>query len=210
MRLRSVLLALTGALLLSGCGWAPHPTLDARPGADPVTWRAIATDPDRERLRAWRDSWVTALNKARAADPAAPLDAPLFQPDLGLESAMPPAGDYRCRTFRLGATAPGTPDFQETAPAACRIEQDGTQLRFTKTQGRHRPDGVIFPDTSARGVFLGTLILSDETTAIDYGRDDRRDLIGIVTRIGDQRWRLAIPGQALGPMLELIEITPAG
>ena len=39
-------------------------------------------------------------------------------------------------------------------------------------------------------VFLGTMMLGDETRALDYGRDPVRDVAGLLERVGPRRWRL--------------------
>ena len=87
----------------------------ARPIAPVATdWRAVATEADRARLRGWRDAWVAGLARARRADgPAVAAQGALFEPDRALPGALPPAGDYRCRTFKLGAKG--------TGPRLCRL-----------------------------------------------------------------------------------------
>jgi hypothetical protein len=62
-----------------------------------------------------------------------------------------------------------------------------------KLTGSQRPTGHLFPDSDRRTIFLGTLILADESMAIRYGRDRERDMAGVVERIGRQRWRLVLP-----------------
>ena len=47
-----------------------------------------------------------------------------------------------------------------------------------------------------RQVFLGTLVLSDERRALQYGQDETRDVAGFVERIGPNRWRLVMPQPA--------------
>jgi hypothetical protein len=57
-------------------------------------------------------------------------------------------------------------------------------------------------------IFLGTLILGDETRALRYSRDEERDMIGIVERIADNRWRLVFPRPHFESLLDVIELTP--
>ncbi len=38
-----------------------------------MDWHQVATDKDRERLRTWRNAWLTALGKIRAAGRGADL-----------------------------------------------------------------------------------------------------------------------------------------
>ena len=57
-------------------------------------------------------------------------------------------------------------------------------------------------------MFLGTLVLGDETRAMQYGRDQDRDLAGWVERIGDNRWRLILPYPHFESTLDVIELVP--
>jgi hypothetical protein len=52
--------------------------------------------------------------------------------------------------------------------------------------------------------------LSDEPKAIKYGRDNDRDLAGVVQRVGDRRWRLLLPKPAWESTMDVMEIAPAG
>jgi hypothetical protein len=60
-----------------------------------------------------------------------------------------------------------------------------------------------------RGVFLGTMMIGDETTALDYGRDADRDMAGLIERVGDSRWRIVLPYPRFESMLDVVEIVPA-
>ena len=71
-----------------------------------------------------------------------------------------------------------------------------------------RPIGMIFAYDRLRLVFLGTLVLGDETQAYQYGRDEDRDLAAWVERIGDNRWRMLFPYPHYESTLDVIELTP--
>ena len=173
-------------------------------------WRRTATPNDRGRLRGWRDAWVAALTQARSTpDGAAAIarDRVLYDPDHALVDPVPPAGDYRCRTVKLGGG-----DALSFVPYdwfRCRVGQGKDPASFAKTTGSQRPVGTLYPDTDARAVFLGTLALGDETRAMPYGRDRSRDMAGIVERIGERRWRLVLPYPAFESTLDVIELIPA-
>jgi hypothetical protein len=173
-------------------------------------WRALATQDDRARLRRWRDAWIEALPRARAADgEAVAREAALLAPDTALPDAQPPPGDYRCRTIKLGAQGPGRADYRSEPPSLCRIRREGTRLHFTRVTGPQRPIGILFPDNRRRMIFLGTLQLGDEALAYRYGRDRERDMIGILERVGDDRWRLVLPHPNFESLLDVIELVPA-
>jgi hypothetical protein len=177
-------------------------------------WRGVATKNDLDRVRHWRDAWTEALAQANRSNAAAiTAGGALFDPDIALPGAQPPAGDYACRTIKLGRMPPGGPgggtlDYVEYPAFRCRISETGGRLRFTKLTGSQRPAGNIFPDNGRRLIFLGTLILGDETRALRYGRDEERDMIGIIERVGDNRWRLVFPRPHYESLLDVIELTP--
>jgi len=176
-----------------------------------VDWRRVATDDDRERLRTWRTAWETALTKARATDPQAiAADPLLFDPDRALPDAGIPAGTYRCRTYKLGAAGTAMRDFTAYPWFECRVDDEGEVDSLHKRTGSQRPTGLIFRDTPSRMIFLGTLVLGDETSPLRYGTDATRDMVGYVERIGPKRWRWVFPAPRFESLLDVIELVPAG
>ncbi|WP_375428197.1 DUF4893 domain-containing protein [uncultured Sphingomonas sp.] len=170
-------------------------------------WREIATADDRRRLRGWRTAWMAALPAARAGGGATAIaaDPVFFDPDRALHDPVPPAGAYRCRKFRLGARGAGAPHFVTHQASPCRVGEDG---RFAKVDGPQRPIGVIYPETTGRAVFLGTMVLGDERKAMRYGRDATRDMAGWVERIDDTRWRIVLPYPRFESVLDVVELVP--
>ncbi|MEN2785568.1 DUF4893 domain-containing protein [Sphingomonas qilianensis] len=199
----------TCAMLASCAGGGERPATAGT--AATMDWRKVATAADRARLRNWRVAWIEATAKARAAGAAAAIDAQgaLFDPDHALDGAMPPAGKYQCRIFKLGGRGTGTRDFTAYPFFACRVEAEGDVSSFYKTDGSQRPVGLAFPDGSGRAIFLGTMMLGDETNALEYGRDADRDMAGIVQRVGAQRWRVMLPYPRFESTLDVIEMLPA-
>lgn len=204
------LLALAVAAL-PGC--AATPEVVAGPTAERPNdnWRARATESDRARLRRWRGSWIAAIAQARAGGHGGEIDreGPLLDPDAGLAGARPPPGDYRCRTIKVGAASAGLLDYVVRPVFTCRIEAIGERLHFTQLDGPQRPIGILFADSDRRLVFLGTLQLGDEVSAIRYSRDTERDLAGFVERVGPRRWRIAFPAPHFESLLDVIELVPA-
>lgn len=200
------------ALLLSACGGRDHdPPAVTAPVQASLDWRRVATPADRKRLREWRTAWMDSLADARrtpegaraiAADPA------LFDPDHALGDPMPPAGDYRCRTTKLGRRGDAGLRYVGYGWFRCRIGADGPPVPFTKLDGSQRPSGAIYTDTDARAVLLGALALGDEARTMRYGRDRDRNVVGRVERIGEQRWRIAFPYPAFESTLDLMELEP--
>ncbi len=177
-----------------------------RPG-----WRGIATPADRDRMCDWRKAWIAALARADSSGHGADVRAEgvLLQPDAALAGPTPPAGDYRCRIVKLGGKAPGMLDFVTYPAFTCRVAVEGDVLGLAKLDGSQRPVGLLFPSDPQRMVFLGTMMLSDERTAQQYGRDPERDMAGVVERIGPARWRLVLPYPRWESLLDVVELTPA-
>lgn len=171
-------------------------------------WRELATEDDRRRLRSWRDAWMATLPQARRGGGAAVIAAegPLFNPDRNLRGPIPPEGEYRCRTFKLGSQRPAGLDFIAYPWFRCRIGADGA---FSKLDGSQRPVGTIHRHTSDRAVFLGTLSLGDERRVLRYGRDRNRDMAALVERVGERRWRMVFPYPRFESLLDVIELVPA-
>ncbi|MCW3848562.1 DUF4893 domain-containing protein [Sphingomonas sp. LB-2] len=174
-------------------------------------WRQIATDGDRDRLRGWRKAWDEALPLARAANPGAIAAEPeLFDPDRALKDAGIPAGNYTCRTYKLGKSGSGLSDFSASPAYSCVVVASEAGLpSFHKMEGPQRPTGLLFADTPSRQVFLGTLILGDEVSPLRYGLDATRNMAGYVERIGERRWRLVFPYPRFESKLDIIDLVPA-
>ncbi|WP_137869906.1 DUF4893 domain-containing protein [Sphingopyxis sp. 2PD] len=188
----------------------PPSAADEPPAAG--SWRATATDADKERIRGWYSSWEAALADARAKGHGAEIDREgvLLQPMAALPNAHLPAGDYRCRTIKVGAKGRGGLSYIAYGWFRCRVAPEQGLSSLTKLTGSQRPVGLIFPDHLKRQIFLGTLELGDEKMAVNYGSDRMRDMAGLVERIGDNRWRLVLPAPAYESLVDVIELVPGG
>jgi hypothetical protein len=203
MRL-AILLALS--LACGGCDVIEQPSgLIARWTS---AWREVATADDRERLRDWRKSFTDALDAAKKSGRSAEIarEGALLDPDAALGGGAIPNGMYRCRVIKLGAKAPGNLDLVSYPGFTCRIRADRSLQRLGKLGGSQRYVGVIFPGDAMREVFLGTLVLGDETRALQYGQDETRDVAGYVERIGPARWRLMMPKPHFESQLDVMEL----
>ena len=173
------------------------------------SWRQVVTEADRVRLRDWRTAFMRALEQARAGGNRAEVEreGKLLEPDAALGGPIP-NGDYRCRAIKVGAKSEGLLNYIAYPPFRCRISQQGRVQHFDKLSGSQRPHGTIYPADQLRSVFLGTMVLGDETRAYQYGRDPERDLAGWVERIGDNRWRILFPYPHYESTLDVIELVP--
>src|SRR5688500_4930951 len=159
------MLLILGLCLPACAALRPSDTVIPAPGPD---WRAVATEADRERLRDWRDAFVSGLEAGRAAGHSAAIasEGALLEPDAALPGGPIPNGDYRCRVIKLGAKSPGLLDYVAYPAFACRIRPQGELQEFAKLTGSQRHVGLIFPGDIMRQVFLGTLVLGDEQRAM--------------------------------------------
>ena len=181
-------------------------------GERPVpTWRQVATEDDRRRLREWRDAFVEALAEARASGNAADIarEGALLDPDSALPGAPLPAGDYRCRTIKLGSQGETDLNFIAYPAFRCRVAPGADRLmHFTKLSGSQRPVGRLYAEHDRRQIFLGTMQLGDERSVLSYGRDRERNMAGIVERVGERRWRLVFPRPTFESIVDVIELVP--
>jgi hypothetical protein len=174
-------------------------------------WRSVATASDRKRLREWRTAWVRGLAKARAAGHQAEIAAEgiLLQPDAALPAAALPAGNYRCRTIKIGAQSAGLLDYVTYPAFDCRVSTDENGTTFVKLNGSQRPVGRLFPESDRRIIFLGTLQLGDEKGVLSYSHDRERDMAGMVERVGERRWRLVFPYPHFESVIDVLELVPS-
>ena len=178
----------------------------ARRQAEAVDWRRAATEEDRLRLRNWRDAWMTGLRQARTGGWTADVAAlgELVNPDRSIAEPGLPDGDYRCRTIKLGSQGRGTLTYVAYPYFRCRVSDGGKQL--VKLTGSQRLTGRLYPDTDARSIFLGTLMLGDEERSYAYGQDRARDMAGVLERVGERSWRIAFPYPAYESILDVVEL----
>lgn len=182
----------------------------ARAAEQRTDWRLVVSADDRERLREWRDAWQEGLALARRA-PAADIiarDPVLFDPDDGLDRPMPTVGAYRCRTIKLGHIDGGAGLLVDSW-GSCRIVPDGALVRLERLDGAQRLSGLLYAGGTSRAIFLGTVSFAEERRAIAYGHAAGRDLVGVVERIGERRWRLALPYPQFESKLDVVEFEPA-
>jgi hypothetical protein len=175
-------------------------------------WHLVATDADRARLRDWRGAFVEGLAAARRSGAGAKVDAEgaLLAPDAALPGPAIPNGTYNCRVTKLGAKSAGLLDYIAYPAFTCRVRAERGLQGLAKLSGSQRQVGLIFPGDALRTIFLGTLMLSEENRAMQYGGDPDRDVAGYVERIGPRRWRLLIPRPTFESQIDIIELVPAG
>ena len=177
-----------------------------------MDWRGVITSGDRDRYRRIDAAWTLALQQAKRQPGSGDLNSlgDLIAPKADRPGVAPPPGDYRCRTVKLGSQ--GGEDglgYVVYGWFACRIEQTPRGLKFSKLTGSQRPSGLLFPEDDRHMVLLGSMAMAQEAAANSYGRNADRDLVAVLERIGEARWRLVLPWPQYESNLDLIELVPA-
>jgi hypothetical protein len=213
---RARLGVLMGFALLAGCETQPKPAAGVRPVVQvepPLksdAWRKLATAADEERLSRLDSAWQQALTEAgRNFAGEIRKEGVLLKPHSALPRPAPTPGSYNCRLIKLGQAAPKSRAFESFKPFFCYVEVEGDLLTIVKQTGSQRPAGRLWEDDSPeRLVFLGSLALSGDDQPLAYGDDPKRNMAGILERIGPFRWRLVIPWPQSSSKLDVFELTP--
>ena len=208
--------ALLAAALLSGCETKPklppgvHPSVEVGPPLKSEAWKSVATAADQDRIArlglAWQDA-LTDAKKTNAADIRS--EGKLLMPRTALPRPAPTPGSYNCRLIALGKATAKSKAFESFKPFFCYVEVEGDQLTIVKQTGSQRPAGRLWEDDDpTRLIFLGSLALGNEDQPLAYGDDPKRNMAGVIERIGAFRWRLVIPWPQSTSKLQVFELTP--
>ena len=206
---------LAGAIIVAGCATKPEhpvgtPEVVVTPPSKSSVWRGLATDADKDRIARLGLAWQSALDDARK-DASAEIDKEdgLLRPRAALPRPQPTPGSYNCRLIKLGKATPASKAYESFKPFFCYVEVEGDLLTIVKQTGSQRPAGRLWEDDdSNRLIFLGSLALGDEQQPLGYGDDPKRDMAGVLERVGPFQWRLVIPWPQSTSKLDVFELTP--
>ncbi len=176
-------------------------------------WQAVIKDSDRSRLARLSDAWEQARADIAAANADADLAAlgVVGDPAAASPGPLPVAGRYRCRIIRLGWRQGAdrlVPPVQAGTWGPCTMAADGIVLRLETAPAAQQFTGTLYPDVD-RLVFLGSVRLGDDMGRLRYGEDRDRDQLGVLTALGADHWRLALPWPRWSARMILIEIRAA-
>ncbi|MBW0006558.1 MAG: DUF4893 domain-containing protein [Sphingomonas sp.] len=202
--------------MLPGCTTKPalppgiRPTVEVGPAPRSDAWKAVATAADKDRLSRLGLAWQEALDEAGKTNAAdIRREGKLLLPRSALPRPEPTPGSYNCRLIKLGSATPKSKPYETFKPFFCYVEVEDNLLTIVKQTGSQRPAGRLWEDDElTRLVFLGSLALGDESTPVGYGDDPKRDMAGVLERIGPFRWRLVIPWPQSTSKLDVFELTP--
>jgi len=209
--------ALVVALLSAAAGCTtpkpadgPRPVISAEPDRKADIWKGVATDADESRIDRVGLAWQSALADARRRDPrSVDSDGALLRPRSALPRPAPTPGSYYCKQIKLGSTTGKSPAIEKFKPFFCYVEVEDNLLTIVKQTGSQRPAGRLWEDDMPdRLIFLGSLALGNEDQPLAYGQDPKRDMAGVLERIGPFRWRLVIPWPQSTSKLDVFELTP--
>lgn len=206
----SRLIPFVAMFLLVGCATSPSMKAAAHVETPPSnSWHSHILPEDRARLRDWRTSFERGIQAARTAGYSKDIDAEgaLLFPDAALQMSPLLNGLYRCRTLKLGAQNSEARPYRVLPDRHCRVSVDGQQ-HFGFTEGTQRPQGIFYSDTKNRSIFLGTMIFGDEHIDLPYGRDVKRNMVGILEKIADQHWRIILPDPHFESLFDVIDLRP--
>jgi hypothetical protein len=203
-------------VLAAGCETKPklppgaRPIVQVEPPLKSDAWKKLATDADENRLMRLDSAWQQALTEAgKSFGAEIRKEGVLLKPHAALPRPAPTPGSYNCRLIKLGQATPKTRAYESFKPFFCYVEVEGDQLTIVKQTGSQRPAGRLWEDdNSERMIFLGSLALGDEDQPLAYGDDPKRNMAGILERIGAFRWRLVIPWPQSSSTLDVFELTP--
>lgn len=204
------------ASIVAGCETRPKRPPGARPSVEvgaPLrseAWKSVATAADEDRLARLGLAWQQALDDAKKSNAGdVRREGKLLLPRSALPRPEPTPGSYNCRLIKLGQATPRSKPYETFKPFFCYVEVEDELLTIVKQTGSQRPAGRLWADDDAtRLIFLGSLALGDETVPVAYGDDPKRDMAGVLERIGPFRWRLVIPWPQSTSKLDVFELTP--
>jgi hypothetical protein len=186
-------------------------TVTVEPQSKSDIWREVATDADEDRIGRLGLAWQSALQDAgRRHSSDIRAEGALLDPRAALPRPAPTPGSYNCRLVKLGMSGQRGPAFEKFKPFFCYVEVEDELLTIVKQTGSQRPAGRLWQDDREdRLIFLGSLALGNEDQPLAYGDDPKRDMAGVLERIGPFQWRLVIPWpQSSTSKLDVFELTP--
>jgi len=211
-------MAATGLALagLTACATKPKgppgvkPSVEIGAPSKADVWMHVATPADQNRLARLGLAWQQALDDAKKTNAAdIRREGKLLMPRAALPRPAPTPGSYNCRLIKIGKATDKSKPYESFKPFFCYVEVDEDLLTIVKQTGSQRPAGRLWDDDDAdRLIFLGTLALGNEDQPLAYGDDPKRDMAGVLERIGPFRWRLVIPWPQSTSKLDVFELTP--
>jgi hypothetical protein len=170
-------------------------------------WREDASPFDVKRFSQLEESKSRGLSEAQSGPDAELIHAVLdAAPESVSQGAL--AGNWRCRTIKLGGM---TPDVVYSW-FHCRVSERGGGLWFEKVSGSQRLSGALYPDE--RGyVLLGAFSVKGEpahrysgNSASAGAQATPDDAIGLLEATGRSSARIEFPSPLQESAFDVIEM----
>ncbi|CAN5149159.1 DUF4893 domain-containing protein [soil metagenome] len=159
---------------------------------------------DKARLEQFdtvRTEAIAAAKARGAAADVAELDRILTGGALPFDETFDLAGNWRCRTIKLG----GDPALTIYGWFKCRVSDDGSGWKLEKLSGSQRVTGRFYTESATRLTFVGAGHYADETPRA-YGSDPERDEVAYAVRPGTDRVRLEFPLPRFESKFDILEL----
>lgn len=167
---------------------------------------------EAERLAAFDTTFGEAVRGALAEGRRGDVD--LLQEALSGPALAPVqsqlAGDWRCRTLKLGGLAPLT----AYAPFDCRFTPEGAVFRFEKLSGSQRTSGTVFADDAGRLIYLGVGYVADAEPVAYADLPDGlagdgiiQPQVGLVEQVSPTKARILFPAPVVESQFDILYLT---
>jgi len=160
------------------------------------TWRTQAAPGDVALIDSLSARWDQALARARSARLGGRVAAQgaLLDPKAALPRAAPAPGPYACRALRFSPAGPKT-RWEEAKGFFCFVGAETEGPSLTVDGGPRRLGGYLAEEKGGRRLILLGAGRGKGGPLRAYGEDPAGDLVGSLERVGDFRYRLAVPGR---------------
>ena len=171
-------------------------------------WQEDATPFDVNRISKLDESRAKGLTEAQAGSDMGTIHAVLDPAPQAIgEGAL--AGNWRCRTIKLGGI---TPDVVYSW-FNCRISHRDGGLFFEKVTGSQRVAGVLYPREDGGYVLLGATSVGNEPPHRYSGNHESAgaeatpdDAVGVLSATGSNHARIEFPYPVQESTFDVIEL----
>jgi hypothetical protein len=146
----------------------------------------------------------SAMRSEYAADRA--VVAELFEPGIAPVDPELLAGDYRCRTIKMGGILP----LVVYQWFRCEIRETEEGWTIDKVTGSQNFSGILIPGEGTGVVYRGASTYGYEDASRAYGDDPEHDQVGCLSAVtkGNRHFMLELPFPRLESYHDVIELRP--
>jgi hypothetical protein len=171
-------------------------------------WREEASAFDAQRLSQLQESKDKGMQEASSGPDMGTINA-VLGPHSNPISESEAAGNWRCRTIKLGGMTPS----KVYGWFNCRVSHRGGGLYLEKLSGSDRVNGYLYPDQSGGLVLLGANTVKGEPERHYSGNGASvgapatpDDAVGVMTSIGPGHARVEFPYPVQESTFDVLEM----